>query len=90
MKISFCVFVILSAYSDGTRNVPYLGAMENAWKVAKRIRRIPGKVSKPICNTQNHLRIRGKYLNIFGEYAEKIYVYMEKGAKRLLAYSPKT
>ena len=31
-----------------------------------------------ICGTQNHLRIFGKYLNAFGEYAEKIYAYMEK------------
>jgi hypothetical protein len=36
--------------------------------------------------TQNRLRIRGKYLNVFGEYAERIYAHME----RLLAYSPNT
>ncbi len=27
--------------------------------------------------TQNHLRILEKYLNVFGEYAERIYAYME-------------
>ena len=31
-----------------------------------------------ICGTQNCLRIGGKYLNIFGEYTERIFVYMEK------------
>ncbi len=31
-----------------------------------------------ICGTQNRLRTRGKYLNAFGEYAERIYAYMEK------------
>jgi hypothetical protein len=31
-----------------------------------------------ICGTQNHLRIPGKYLNAFGEYAERIYAYIEK------------
>ncbi len=31
-----------------------------------------------ICGTQNRLRIRGKYLNVLGECAERIYVYMEK------------
>ncbi len=30
-----------------------------------------------ICGTQNRLRMRGKYLNIFGEYTERIYAYME-------------
>jgi hypothetical protein len=32
--------------------------------------------------------MHGKYLNAFGEYAERIYAYMEKTQKRLLAYSP--
>jgi hypothetical protein len=31
-----------------------------------------------ICGTQNCLRMRGKYLNAFGEYAESIYASMEK------------
>jgi hypothetical protein len=33
--------------------------------------------------------MRGKYLNIFGEYAERICVNGDD-AKRLLAYSPNT
>jgi hypothetical protein len=40
-----------------------------------------------ICGTQNRLRLRGKYLNIFGEYAEWIYAYMEmtqRGSWRIL------
>jgi hypothetical protein len=32
----------------------------------------------------------GKYLNIFGEYAERIYAYMEMTQKRLLTNSPNT
>jgi hypothetical protein len=36
-----------------------------------------------ICDTQNRIRIRGKYLNVFGEYGERIYACMEKNAKRL-------
>jgi hypothetical protein len=31
-----------------------------------------------ICSTQNCLRMRQKYLNAFGEYAERIYALMEK------------
>ncbi len=34
-----------------------------------------------ICGTQNRLRMHGKYLNVFGEYAERIYAYMEKTQK---------
>ena len=30
---------------------------------------------------KNHLRMRGKYLNVFGEYAESIYASMEKTQK---------
>ncbi len=33
------------------------------------------------CGTQNRLRMCGKYLNVFGECAEKIYAYMEKTQK---------
>ncbi len=29
-----------------------------------------------ICGTKNRLRIQEKYSNVFGEYAERIYVYM--------------
>ncbi len=31
-----------------------------------------------ICGTQSRLRMRGKYLNAFGEGAERIYAHMEK------------
>ncbi len=31
-----------------------------------------------ICGTQSCLRMRGKYLNAFREYTERMYVYMEK------------
>ncbi len=62
--------------------------MENARKVSKRILRIRGKylgvqymeniANCFFCGTQNCLQIRGKYLNIFGEYVERIYSFMEK------------
>jgi hypothetical protein len=31
-----------------------------------------------ICGTQNRLRMRGKYLNVFRECAERIYAHIEK------------
>jgi hypothetical protein len=34
--------------------------------------------------------MRGKYLNGFGECAERIYASMEEDAKSILAYSPNT
>ena len=40
-----------------------------------------------ICGIQNNLRIRGKYLNAFGEYAERIYAYMEKTQRYSDAFS---
>ena len=51
VKISFCVFFILSAYTENTRKV-----FKYLW------------------------RIRGKYLSVFGDYAESIYAYREKMA----------
>ncbi len=51
MKISFCVFFILSAYTENTREV-----FKYLW------------------------RMRGKYLSVFGDYAENIYAYMKKMA----------
>jgi hypothetical protein len=74
--------------------------MDNALKVAKRIRRIRGKCLTVygeyekfsiVNSTQNRLQVRGKYLNVFGEYAERIYAYVHgEDAKRLLSYSPNT
>ncbi len=55
--------------------------MENARKISKHIQRILGKHLSVLFmeNIANwDVRIRGKYLNIFGEYAERIYAYMEK------------
>jgi hypothetical protein len=51
MEISFCVFFILSAYTENARKV-----FKYLW------------------------RMRGKYLSVFGDYAESIYAYMEKMA----------
>jgi hypothetical protein len=34
--------------------------------------------------TQNRLQICGKYLNVFGEYTERIYAHMEKTHIRLI------
>ncbi len=34
-----------------------------------------------ICGTQNRHHMRGKYFNVFGECAERIYAYMEKTQK---------
>jgi hypothetical protein len=48
-------------------------------KVFKRIWRI--WQIRVICGTQNCLCMRGKYLNVFGKYAEGIYAYMEKTQK---------
>jgi hypothetical protein len=48
---------------------------------------------RAICGTQNRLRMRGKYLNIFGEYAERIYAYMEitqRGSWRILLLRQET
>ncbi len=39
---------------------------------------------------KNRLRMRGKYSNVFGECAERIYASMEKTQKGYLAYSPNT
>jgi hypothetical protein len=64
VKISFCVSFILSVYSENTRKV--FKRLWRKWQIGV------------ICGTQNHLRIRGKYLNVFGEYAEIIFAYMEK------------
>jgi hypothetical protein len=61
--------------------------MGNARKVSKRIRRLRRKYLSVyreygnfgvICGTQNRLRMRGKYLNAFGEYAERTSASMEK------------
>ncbi len=57
VKISFCVSFILSVYSENTRKV--FKRLWRKWQIGV------------ICGTQNHLRIRGKYLNVFGEYAER-------------------
>jgi hypothetical protein len=46
-----------------------------------------------ICGTQNRLHMRGKYLDIFGEYAERIYAYMEmtqRGSWRILLIRQET
>ncbi len=98
VKISFCVFFILSAYTENTRKVfkhlwrmcgKYLSVFGDYTKVFKRIWR-KWHIGV-ICGTQNHLRICGKYLNVFGECAERIYVYVHgEDAKRLLTYSPNT
>jgi hypothetical protein len=74
--------------------------MENALKVSKCIRRIREKYLsvyrecdkfRIVNSTQNRLQILGKYLNVFGEYAERIYAYVHgEDAKRLLSYSPNT
>ncbi len=61
--------------------------MENVLKVSKRIRRIRGKYLsvygeydkfRIVNSTQSRLQILGKYLNLSGKYAEKIYAYIEK------------
>ncbi len=58
--------------------------MENALKVSKRIRRICRKYLSVYGENgklglfTNHLRIRGKYLKVFREYAERIFAHMEK------------
>ncbi len=74
--------------------------MENELKVSKRIQKIHGKSLsvykeygdfRVVCSTQNHLLTHGKYLNIFGEYVERIYAYMETQRDSwVLAYSPNT
>ncbi len=75
VKISFSVFFVLSAHN------------ENELKVYKCIQRIWGKYLsvygeygefRIVCSTQNHLWMRREYLTLFGEYAERIYAYMEK------------
>ncbi len=54
-------------------------ARKDFWRTSRictwRIRRI--WQIRVICGTQNRLRMRGKYLNLFGEYVERIYAYME-------------
>jgi hypothetical protein len=74
----------------------------NAWKVSKHIRRlrrkylsVDGEYGKlgVICGAQNRLRMRGKYLTVFGIYAERIYAYMEKtqsGSWRILLIRQET
>jgi|688.fasta_scaffold463438_1 hypothetical protein len=62
---SFCVFSILSAYSENTKKVvssigKYLSVHEEYDEV------------RTVCGTQNPLQIRGKYSNLFGEYVESI------------------
>jgi hypothetical protein len=39
---------------------------------------------------KNHLHIRGKYLNGFGECAERILCVNGEDGKSILAYSPNT
>ncbi len=52
---------------------------ENARKVFKRIWRLCQ--IRVICGIKNRLRMRGKYLKVFGECAESIYASMEKTQK---------
>jgi hypothetical protein len=57
VKISFCVFFILSAYSENMRKV-----FKRIWRIRK---------FRAVCCTQYRLCIRGKNLCIHGEDAKR-------------------
>ncbi len=52
--------------------------IENTTRLSWRIWRI--WQIRVICGTQNRLRMRGKYLNVFREFAERIYAYIGEDA----------
>jgi hypothetical protein len=48
------------------------------------------KILDEFCSPKNHLKIQSIYLNVFGEYAERIYAYVEKTQRacpRVLFYA---